>query len=331
MGIFDKIKQVLSGTNSQYEEMEFDLMDGVELGKLNALRVFDIINDIPGEDITDPLLLKLQGAVRAGYRPGAELIGILNSSIQNDYSKTIIAFETKNNDMKAFYAEHPEEKEKVLAKRVWKDSINLKKDESGKNFSKFTGAPDLPPGLSIPVNPEGKPLDFIAQISCAELPPSKELPAAGFLYFFYDIKAAKFGNSESDGGYWKVIYATDAPAGNGPAASAEYEEKRIAFKPGKTWHTAEVEYGIESEDTAGKKHQMLGFPFEIQHGEGMKDECTKITGSPAGTEWILLLQVDSDDDIGWMWSDAGMLYFWIRKDDLARRNFDHVWMIKECY
>jgi hypothetical protein len=47
-------------------------------------------------------------------------------------------------------------------------------------------------------------------------------------------------------------------------------------------------------------------------------------------DWILLLQLDSDDDAGMMWGDVGMLYFWIKREDLKKENFDNVWMILQC-
>lgn len=47
-------------------------------------------------------------------------------------------------------------------------------------------------------------------------------------------------------------------------------------------------------------------------------------------DWILLLQLDSDDEGGFMWGDAGMLYYWIRRDHLAGLNFDDSWLILQC-
>jgi len=47
-------------------------------------------------------------------------------------------------------------------------------------------------------------------------------------------------------------------------------------------------------------------------------------------DWVLLLQVDTDDDAGMMWGDCGLIYFWIRREDLARRDFSNVWMILQC-
>jgi len=40
-----------------------------------------------------------------------------------------------------------------------------------------------------------------------------------------------------------------------------------------------------------------------------------------------LLQVDSDPSVGMQWANAGMLYFWIRRQDLAAKRFDDVWVV----
>jgi uncharacterized protein YwqG len=44
----------------------------------------------------------------------------------------------------------------------------------------------------------------------------------------------------------------------------------------------------------------------------------------------LLLQLDSDRDLGWQWGDMGLLYFWIPDEDLAAGRFDRVWTILQC-
>jgi len=33
------------------------------------------------------------------------------------------------------------------------------------------------------------------------------------------------------------------------------------------------------------------------------------------------LQIDSEDDAGMMWGDVGRLYWWMKKDELTRRDF----------
>lgn len=103
----------------------------------------------------------------------------------------------------------------------------------------------------------------------------------------------------------------------------------------------------ESEEvTEGPRHQMFGHPYQIQ-GE-MQLECQLASnGIYCGTlegysdprskeleagadDWMLLLQVDSDDDAGMMWGDMGCIYFWIRRQSLEQRQFDEVWMILQC-
>lgn len=63
---------------------------------------------------------------------------------------------------------------------------------------------------------------------------------------------------------------------------------------------------------------------------GYEDPRRK-TLEPGSDDWILLLQLDSDDGADIMWGDCGMLYYWIRKDDLANQRFESVWMTLQCY
>jgi len=36
-------------------------------------------------------------------------------------------------------------------------------------------------------------------------------------------------------------------------------------------------------------------------------------------------------DFELMFGDCGSIYFYIRKEDLAARRFDRVWLIQQCY
>ena len=42
------------------------------------------------------------------------------------------------------------------------------------------------------------------------------------------------------------------------------------------------------------------------------------------------MQVDADEEAGMMWGDAGMLYFWIRTEDLKNRRVSNVWTVLQC-
>jgi uncharacterized protein YwqG len=93
-------------------------------------------------------------------------------------------------------------------------------------------------------------------------------------------------------------------------------------------------------------HQIGGWPVLQQNS--IWRECDLVSrGYPLGTsqqwraaeeagltdtqgDWRLLLQVDSDDDAGWMWGDVGALYYTVRQSEPAPSKFDKGWMILQC-
>jgi uncharacterized protein YwqG len=109
---------------------------------------------------------------------------------------------------------------------------------------------------------------------------------------------------------------------------------------------ADAESYVESvlEPLPDIQHQMFGYSSPVQNE--MELECDFLRrheemewNSPparfvsATRDWILLLQVDTDekDGPGWMWGDAGIVYFWIHREDLAARAFDKVICIEQCH
>lgn len=93
-------------------------------------------------------------------------------------------------------------------------------------------------------------------------------------------------------------------------------------------------------------NKLLGHADPVQGG--MELECEYVThkincGTPEGyriaksrgldknaARWNLLLQVDSNEEIGMMWGDVGRLYLWITEEDLAARKFENCWLILQC-
>jgi hypothetical protein len=97
-------------------------------------------------------------------------------------------------------------------------------------------------------------------------------------------------------------------------------------------------------------HQVGGTAFSIQ--EPVEAECVKfVEHAPkrkgrrrdpemyrpsteqlarAG-EWQLVLQIDSDIEVGMEWGDVGRLYLCARAHDLAVGRFDRCWMVMQCY
>ncbi len=195
------------------------------------------------------------------------------------------------------------------------------------------------------------------------------LPTRGLLYFFYDQKQSTWGFNPADKGSWQVCYSTsDVPLQptNPPASvtnGGRYAEKHVEFREVMTYPSIErgfeepLDLSEESWDVidtyrtrpfAGlPRHQVGGLPSPVQ-GDGMELECQLASngidvGDTAGyanpddqalrtaaEDWLLLMQLDSDDDTGMMWGDVGILYFWIRKQDLESRNFSDCWMVLQC-
>lgn len=100
------------------------------------------------------------------------------------------------------------------------------------------------------------------------------------------------------------------------------------------------------EHSEALSNKLLGHADPVQGS--MELECEYVThgincGTPDGyriakskgldknaAHWNLLMQVDSNEDIGMMWGDLGRLYLWITSEDLAARNFENSWLILQC-
>jgi len=105
------------------------------------------------------------------------------------------------------------------------------------------------------------------------------------------------------------------------------------------------------QDGMGDVTKLLGYPDVIQNP--MEEECETVTrgysrGCPedfkkipeaekeditkkAG-EWTLLFQMGtiSTAETEIMFGDCGHIYFWIKRSDLEKKNFENVWLILQC-
>jgi uncharacterized protein YwqG len=96
----------------------------------------------------------------------------------------------------------------------------------------------------------------------------------------------------------------------------------------------------------GGQHRLLGHSANLQgdmqleaqlvssgiycgDAEGYRTQRAKELEGGAD-DWRMLLQLDSDDEGDLTWGDAGMIYFWIRRQDLESTCFDNVWMTLQC-
>ena len=230
--------------------------------------------------------------------------------------------------------------------------------------SRLGGQPDLP-GVAWP-DKNGVPLAFIAQIrleDVAQLDTEHLLPPAGLLSFFYDSGQQTYGDNPADRDGWRVFFfppdarLSDSIVPSDLPQNARFSACALSFaseltvpqqppleRPGMPWSpTDEKSYESflsnyqSSTDRAAPRHRLLGYPDTIQ--DDMRAQCQlmshgvvdasdpKAAALQAGAnEWLLLLQVDSDDQAGMRWGSAGMLYYWIERDALRNRGFDNVWL-----
>ena len=233
--------------------------------------------------------------------------------------------------------------------------------------SKFGGNPDLPPDSDWP-RWKDVPLSFLCQFNLSSLaknPIAGHLPDNGLLSFFYDAEQSTWGFDPKDRGSWHVaLFSQHKLVRNELPESlpdySRYSPCEVTFGEDLTlpgWETLFVKSlnladdeldayldTFDDEETAG--HHLFGHPQEIQgamqlecqlasngvycgNAEGYKNP--KVAKLQAGaSDWVLLLQIDSDDNPGWMWGDCGCLYFWITKHDLAEGAFNRVWMVLQC-
>lgn len=195
-----------------------------------------------------------------------------------------------------------------------------------------------------------------------------QLPHEGMLYFFYAVDQSPQGNPPTDRGSWRVLYSQAIPE-SGPVAwpedlpaTARFKEQPVVLIPSlslpdgddlvpeQNRYTEQQEeelYTIigQYEGRFSPRHQLLGHPATLQgpmglecylasHGQEVKPG-TRLPETPelveGAAEWQLLLQLDSDEAVGMKWGDCGRLYFWITRSDLAKRQFENVWMIMQCF
>ncbi|HEY1120153.1 MAG TPA: YwqG family protein [Haloferula sp.] len=197
------------------------------------------------------------------------------------------------------------------------------------------------------------------------------LPRHGRLLFFYDLEETPWGYDPADRGSWQVIHLQgDGDGGSATPPSNLPKEHRIPVKHLRfdkadlppTWDHPSLDQ-VELTDSQGEwleehreslrgdndaSHQMGSYASAVQNAD-MEMECQLASnglyvGDSTGykdpraaelkegaSDWRLLLQVDSDDDINLMWGDVGMVYFWVREQDARAGDFSRTWMVLQCH
>lgn len=237
--------------------------------------------------------------------------------------------------------------------------------------SRLGGAPDLPPGFKWPEHHgrplDFLAQINLREVPAADGP--SPLPATGFLWFFYDTHNNPSGLQAADADGWRVCYADVAAdvlyADPIPAAAdgdrfpvlplvpewrdswpgeLDFHRLGIELTPAEESSLRAQEIGT-SEDLI--LHRMLGYADASMReveldcqlasaGVAVPDEpdpdAPRLAPLLEGREdWMLLLQLDSDERAGMDWGEAGRLFFCLRREDLAARRFENAWCILQAY
>ena len=138
--------------------------------------------------------------------------------------------------------------------------------------------------------------------------------------------------------------ATDAPDFQDACPALEYAWTANDYR---IFDQARRELGM---DYPANRSQLLGWPDMIQNNMTLQCELISrgyyLGGSwekipleersalrtPSVRDWQLLFQLDTveNGDFELMFGDCGRIYFYIRREDLAQRRFDRVWLIQQC-
>jgi uncharacterized protein YwqG len=196
------------------------------------------------------------------------------------------------------------------------------------------------------------------------------LPDHGLLLFFYDAETQPWGFDPADASGTQVLYVDErrsvqrlchpqgkisnvrtiqlVPGECLPTWETFHDKASAAgFVPGRV--TLEIDK-LSDEDFALMTHYghaLAGWPFVIQspmelkcqlasngidvgHPEGYETPRA-VELAPGAVDWRLLLQLDNDDALDWVWGDEGRLYFWCREQDMAQRRFDRCWTVLQCF
>ena len=236
--------------------------------------------------------------------------------------------------------------------------------------SKLGGSPDLPARSAWPTfkgQPQAF-VAQIQVADVAPYDTQGLLPRQGMLWFFYDARQETFGDQPQDRGGWRILFSARQPTslkrqpapktlpGESPFRACALTARReltLALQPELElpdfdWSDTEqqaYEHVLEllrrPEELAQPRHRMLGYPDTIQ--DDMRLQCQLISNGIAdiddprvaslqegAADWLLLLQIDSDAGARMNWSNNGMLYYWLKRDDLLARRFERSWLVLQA-
>lgn len=215
--------------------------------------------------------------------------------------------------------------------------------------SKFGGTPDVPAGFEWPMWQE-VPINFMAQINLDEIAAfdvENVLPSSGVLsFFYYDLNPEEddpllVHGLEEEKGAWRVFHFTsplertegplgwknESSIGSGRmTASLLVDLPQRPLEISDDWSNEQwqIHESLMERLAIEKPHLMLGYP--VPHWWDARIDAARITGRGEAEDWVLLLQLNSDEELHWNWGDVGSLFYLVHRDDLKAGDFSRVWL-----
>nr|WP_216631511.1 YwqG family protein [Bacillus velezensis] len=235
--------------------------------------------------------------------------------------------------------------------------LHVKKAETGRYDSKMAGDPYFPKHEPYPKDESGRPMKLLAQINFADMPGLPDFPDTGILQFYISVSDDVYGLNFDDRcapqtgfcvKYFEHVTAEEAELIN-DFSFVQVEEEYDFPIQSEALITPELsaEWVLPSDFQFRQYAGMDAFDYFEQFDDEVYDEYTanafghKIGGYASFTQedprsyshqnhTILLLQIDSDDDIDSMWGDVGIANFFIRPEDLKKKDFSNVLYNWDC-
>ena len=232
-------------------------------------------------------------------------------------------------------------------------------DELALEQSKFGYYPCMPLDFEYPRDASGQFMYPLAQVNFRETPPLQGYPRSGYLQFYIsatsDLYGADFDNPllqkdfrvlffeenevekyKADFSFLDETMASETLPLNKPYALA-FSPKDDYAGMGDVRHDDNETFNLHMiiEQHPEIDDELGNAAFDSFSAQGHKiggyanfTQTDPRSYKPDYMHYILLLQIDTDDDI--MWGDSGVGNFFIHPDDLAKMDFSKVMYTWDC-
>lgn len=242
--------------------------------------------------------------------------------------------------------------------------LHIKQGKTGPYDSKIAGDPYFPKKEEYPVDGEGRPMKLLVQINFNQLPKLKDYPKSGLLQIFISVHDDLYGMNYqhkaeqkdfrikfieepflveeellTDFSFVKIPNDFYFPVRKEGAITGELACETISagdFRFEKLVGKQSWDLFESMSDDDDEADALMDEFYETQSGFGHK-----LGGYPGFTQedprqyvdqdyTVLLLQIDSDDEVELLWGDCGIANFFIKPEDLKEKNFKNVIYNWDC-